>query len=410
MDTFLKKLLRGDTTIWIVYGMLCVVSVLFMYSASSTLAYKAADYYAPVMQHMGYLLMGILAAFAVHFIPYHVLRPFSYVGLLVSLVLLLMLQLGLGVEENEAVRWISILGIRFQPSEVAKLSLIMVVADMMARIKDGDAESERLWFRRILVIAIAICGLILIDNFSTGGILFAVVFAMMLIGRISWRRLLPIVLVGIGIVIGVYSLGKAMPELCSQVPVLDRFPTWTARIDRFFVGEEDVDKYIVNDKNLQEKRSMMAIAGSGVVGRGIGNSVQRDYLPQAYSDFIYAIIIEEGGLIAGIFVIALYMALLFRAGKIALKCDTIYPAMLVMGLTLMIVFQAFVNMGVAVGLGPVTGQPLPLISRGGTSIVITSVYFGIILGVTKQIKEGKHEETAQPQPEDEVPVVNLDDL
>ena len=272
----------------------------------------------------------------------------------------------------------------------------------------GDTDSERLWFRRILVSSVVVCGLILIDNFSTGAILFAVVFAMMLIGRISWRRLAPIVLAGLLLVGCVYALGKFAPNLCDQVPVLDRFPTWTARIDRFVGGEEEVDKFTINDKNLQEKRSLIAIAGSGFIGRGLGNSVQRDYLPQAYSDFIYAIIIEEGGLLAGIIVIMLYMVLLYRAGKIVLKCDTVYPAMLVIGLSLMIVLQAFVNMGVAVGLGPVTGQPLPLISRGGTSIVITSVYFGIILGVTKQIKEGRATEAAPPP--DDVPVVELDEL
>ncbi len=408
MDSLLKKLLRGDAVIWVVYAFLCAISILFMYSASSTLAYKAADYYAPIMQHMGYLVLGVVAAFVVHLIPLGVIRLLGYVGLAASVVLLLMLQLGWGVEENEAVRWMSIFGFRFQPSEIAKLSLILVVADMMARIKDGDTDSERLWFRRILVSSVVVCGLILIDNFSTGGILFSVVFAMMLIGRISWRRLAPIVVAGLLLVGCVYALGKAAPEACNKVPVLDRFPTWTARIDRFVKGEDEVDKFTINDKNLQEKRSLMAIAGSAFIGKGIGNSVQRDYLPQAYSDFIYAIIIEEGGLIAGIFVIVLYMALLYRAGKIVLKCDTVYPAMLVIGLSLMIVLQAFVNMGVAVGLGPVTGQPLPLISRGGTSIVITSVYFGIILGVTKQIKEGRAAEAAPPP--DDVPVVELDEL
>ncbi len=408
MDTLLKKIFRGDATIWVVYGVLIIISGLFMYSASSTLAYRAADYYAPVMQHLKFLLMGIVAAFLIHLIPYNVLRPLGYAGLLASVALLLALQLGLGVEENEATRWISIFGISFQPSELAKLSLIMVTADMLSRIKDDNPAGERVWFRRMLVVTVVICGLILIDNFSTAGILFVVIFFMMLIGRISWRRLAPIVLACLLVVGCVYTLGKFAPDTCRKVPVLDRCPTWSARIDRFFVGEDDATKFSINDQNLQEKRSMMAIAGSAFIGKGIGNSVQRDYLPQAYSDFIYAIIIEEGGLIAGLLVILLYMALLFRAGKIALKCKTIYPAMLVIGLSLMIVMQAFVNMGVAVGLGPVTGQPLPLISRGGTSIVITSVYFGIILGVTRQIKEAAHKRP--PSATEPIPTVKLDDL
>ena len=189
--------------------------------------------------------------------------------------------------------------------------------------------------------------------------------------------------------------------------------TWVARIDRFTSdkgGEED--KYEITDDNRQVQHGRIAIARGGFFGVMPGNSIERDYLPQAYSDFIYAIIVEELGLFGGIFVILLYLILLFRAGRIATESPTVFPAVLVIGLSLMIVIQAFVSMSVATSLGPVTGQPLPLISRGGTSILITCIYFGVIFGITRQIKEDGQpvDETMDEKPEDKIPVVNLEEL
>jgi cell division protein FtsW len=185
---------------------------------------------------------------------------------------------------------------------------------------------------------------------------------------------------------GYFSI-KFIPE--NKLPgFLDRAPTWVNRIDRFIFEKDNPDmKYVITDENLQVQHGRIAIARGGIIGVFPGNSIERDYLPQAFSDFIYAIIVEEMGLTGGIFVILLYMVLLFRAGRIATMSKTVFPAILVIGLSLMIVMQAFVSMAVASSLGPVTGQPLPLISRGGTSILITSVYFGIIFGITRQIKE-----------------------
>ena len=190
--------------------------------------------------------------------------------------------------------------------------------------------------------------------------------------------------------------------------MLDRFPTWTARIDRFVGGEEEVDKFTINDKNLQEKRSLIAIAGSGFIGRGLGNSVQRDYLPQAYSDFIYAIIIEEGGLLAGIIVIMLYMVLLYRAGKIVLKCDTVYPAMLVIGLSLMIVMQAFVNMGVAVGAGSGHG---PAVAAHQPRGYVHRHHVGVLRHHPRRDEANQgRPPPGNSSPPDDVPVVELDEL
>jgi len=411
MDSLLKKYLRGDATLWIAFIMLCVVSIIEMYSASSTLAYKAANHTAPMLRHVGFLAGGALIAIIVHLIPYRFIRLMSYVGLLLSIVLLVLVQF-MGQSENDATRWLVIGGVQFQPSELAKLSVIIVAADFISRIKNPETDENR-YFYSIMIMLALICPLILIENFSTAGILFGVVFLMMFIGKISMKKL-GIIAGGI-VVIAILGYGavKAIPSDSMPKP-LKRAYTWTSRIDKFFVEDADKkeDKYAITDDNLQVQHGKIAIARGGIFGVMPGNSVERDFLPQAYSDFIYAIIVEEIGLIGGVGVMLLYLILLYRAGRIAMESPTVFPAVVVIGLSLMIVIQAFVNMAVATSLGPVTGQPLPLISRGGTSILITCIYFGVILGVTRQIKE-----EGQPQdkemdttPDAAIPVVNLEEL
>jgi len=236
---------------------------------------------------------------------------------------------------------------------------------------------------------------------------------MMFIGRVSLLKLG--VLVGglLFTIVLCFALVKTVPEK-SMPKMFDRAYTWVGRIDRFKTEKKDEkSKYTITDENRQVQHGRIAIARGGAVGVFPGNSIERDYLPQAYSDFIYAIIVEEMGLFGGIFVILLYLVLLFRAGRIATKCATVFPALLVIGLSLMIVIQAFISMSVATSLGPVTGQPLPLISRGGTSILITCIYFGIIFGVNRQIKEEYQapiEEDIPVEPEEELSVVDLENL
>ena len=380
-----------------------------MYSASSTLAYKAANHTAPLVRHVGFLAGGALIAFVVHLIPYRFIRIFSYLGLFLSAILLVYV-LFRGHSENDAARWLVIGGVQFQPSELAKLSVIIVAADLISRIKDSRAE-EWIYFRNTIIMLIAICGLILLENFSTAFILFMVVFIMMFIGRISFKYLGS--LAGILLISGLLGYGaiKAIPR--SAMPhMFDRAYTWIGRIERHFDKKEAAtNKYVITDENRQVQYGKIAIARGGVFGVMPGNSVERDYLPQAYSDFIYSIIVEEMGLLGGIFVIILYLILLFRAGRIATTCSSVFPALLVIGLSLMIVIQTFVNMSVASSLIPVTGQPLPLISRGGTSILITCIYFGIIFGITRQIKEEQGESVkTTEQSEEELPVMEIDNI
>jgi len=385
MNSLLKKYLKGDFTLWAVFVGLCLISVMEMYSASSTLAYRAMSHTAPILRHVVFLGMGAFLAFLVHLVPYKYLRLVSYFLLLMSL-FTLVLVLVIGKSENDATRWLEIGGFQFQPSELGKLSLIIVAADLIARMKISEANEKR-YFPVLAITMLAVCGLILPENFSTAIILMGVIFLMMVIGSVSWTRILKL---GGGLMAAA-TLAVMLVLLVPQEKMpkaFDRAYTWVGRIERFMY-EEDVpeEKYVINDENLQVQHGRIAIARGGLIGVFPGNSVQRDFLPQAYSDFIYAIIVEEMGLIGGVFVILLYMILLYRAGRIATKSATVFPAIVMIGLSLMIVFQAFISMAVATSLGPVTGQPLPMISRGGTAILITSIYFGIMFGITRQIKE-----------------------
>lgn len=409
MENLLKKYLKGDAILWVVFISLCIVSAIEMYSASSTLAYKAANHTAPMLRHVGFLLGGAVIAIVVHLIPYKYIRIFAYLGLVLSLVMLVWV-LFKGKSENDATRWLVIFGVQFQPSELAKLSVIIVAADLISRIKDA-ATQEWIYFRNTMILLAVTCPLILLENFSTAFILFAVVFIMMFIGRVSLKKLGLVAGILVALMILSYTTVKVIPKE-SMPKALDRAYTWVGRIDRFIVEEDDeTSKYSITDDNRQVQHGRIAIARGGVFGVMPGNSVERDYLPQAYSDFIFAIVLEEMGLFGGIVVIMLYLVLLFRAGRIATRCSSVFPALLVIGLSLMIVIQTFVNMSVATSLIPVTGQPLPLISRGGTSILITCIYFGIILGITREIKnEQIPVDESYVKQEDELPVVELENL
>ncbi|NLO70188.1 MAG: FtsW/RodA/SpoVE family cell cycle protein [Porphyromonadaceae bacterium] len=394
MNKKFTKYLKGDTVIWIIFFTLCGFSILELYSASSTLAYSMGNHAAPIFQHVFFLLTGAALAFAIHFVPYKYIRILAYLGIVVSFILLLYL-LAKGESINSASRWIKIFGIQFQPSEIAKLSLIVVVADLISRIRANPALENK-YFYWILGISGVIIGLILFENFSTAFILGVIVFSMMFIGQVSFKKLGIIIasilfLILLGVVIVKTVPKEKMPDM------FERVYTWEKRISRT-QQETNETRYVINDENLQVQHGRIAVARGGFFGVYPGNSIERDYLPHAYDDFIFAIIIEELGLFGGILIMLLYLWLLFRTGQIATVCRSTFPAMLVTGLGLLITLQAAVNMFVGSGFGLVTGQPLPLISRGGTSIMITSVYFGIILGVIREIKSTEEKRFKQQNP------------
>ena len=420
MNNLFQKYFKGDTVLWIVFIALCVISIIEMYSASSTLAYKASSHTAPILRHVGFLSLGALFAFGIHLIPYKYIRILSYLGLFASIFLLIWASIK-GQSINGAARWITIFGIQFQPSEIGKLSVIIIAADLISRIKD-TVNDEKKYFLYIMIATGLICGLILLGgNLSTALLLFGVVYIMMFIGRISWKRLATIALIILTAAVAGYFVVKNTPKE-SMPKKFERSYTWVSRVDTFIytikqrVENKENTNISINDDNkkkgekkeldtYQTDQAKIAIARGGVFGKGPGNSIQRDYLPYAYSDFIYAIILEETGLVGGIFVIFLYLILLFRVGMIATKCNSVFSALLVIGLALMIVLQAFINMSVATNLGLVTGQPLPLISHGGTSALTTCLYFGIILGITRQLKEEQDKNGNIISQDNEVPEI-----
>ncbi len=383
MKDFLQKYFKGDAIVWTVFIALIFLSAIAMYSASSTLAFKQSDYNSPVWRHIIFLTIGFIFALIVHIIPYR-LFPIGGALLTVFSIVLLGITLVMGVSANNAARWLEIGGIQFQPSEFAKLAVIIILAVVLGRKQQEKKPADDAFKMSMIILSVA-CVLIFPENFSTAALLFVVGLLMMFFGRISLKKLGKTVGILASLCLLLYFVAPYMPEMRP----FHRLSTWRVRVDNHFFNKEkkELKDFVITDDNYQVAHAKIAIANSNGHGRGPGNSIERDFLPQAYSDFIFAIIIEESGFFGAIFVMFLYLVLLFRAGVIANKCPSAFPALLVLGLASMIVIQAFLNMAVAVGLAPVTGQPLPMISRGGTSILITAVYFGIILSISRYAKE-----------------------
>jgi cell division protein FtsW len=327
-----------------------------------------------------------------------------------------------GHATNGAQRWIPLFGFQFQPSELAKGTMILATAQILSAMQTENG-ADRQAFKYILIVGATIIPLIFVENFSTAALLSAVVFMMMVIGRVPTQQLgkllgVSVTLVGLFIAV-VLIFGKeekpldkdkkltekvelatddkAKEEEGLVSKVFHRFGTWKGRILKFASNEEVLAKDYDLDENGQVGHANIAIASSNIVGKGPGNSESRDWLPQAFSDFIFAIIIEELGLLGAIVVAFLYIILLMRAGRIANRCENTFPAFLAMGLALLIVTQALFNMCVAVGLAPVTGQPLPLVSKGGTSTITSCIYIGMILSISRSAKkkQGEEDETSK---------------
>ena len=392
-----SKLFKGDRVIWIIFMFLCLISAVEVFSATSTLAYQNVNHWAPIGRHATFSVGGFLAVVLLHNVPYTVFRA----GILlfpVSLIMLIVTPF-IGISANDAHRWLSIFGVQLQPSEFAKLSLLILIAFLLS--KRGRITDDQI-FKWILICTLVACGLILPENFSTAFMLFGVSFLMMFIGQLPIKKLMKLAGTLVALLLLFLAVLKFTPREIVQSYLPGRLATWQARLERF--GDDSanynaVGTYIVTDENYQVSHAKIAIARGGLFGQMPGHGQQRDFLPQAYSDFIYAIILEELGFAGGVFVLLLYIMLLVRVGMIARRCETPFPKFLVLGCGLLIVVQALANMAVAVSLIPVTGQPMPLVSRGGTSTVISCVYFGIILSISRfgaHIRE-TDEELEQPE-------------
>lgn len=398
----LKSIFKGDKVIWIIFLFLCLISITEVFSAASTLTYKSGDHWGPITQHSILLMVGAVIVVLVHNIPYKWFQVFPVFLLPLSIGLLTFVMLMgfiTGDRVNGAARWMTFMGIQFQPSEIAKMAVVIVTAFILSKGQNEDGANPKA-FKRIMIITCLICGLILPENYSTGMLLFVTVYLMMFIGRISAKKLFILGGSIFAFVMVFITFLLATPnDTLEKIPMGHRFTTVKSRIADFTNQQEVPAAKFDIDGDGQVAHARIAVATSNVIGKGPGNSVQRDFLSQAFSDFIYAIIIEELGLVGGIFVVFLYVCLLVRVGRIAKKCNRTFPAFLIIGIALLLVTQALFNMMVAVGLAPVTGQPLPLISKGGTSTFINCAYIGMILSVsryTAKLEEQRINEVQAP--------------
>ncbi|WP_028906593.1 FtsW/RodA/SpoVE family cell cycle protein [Xylanibacter ruminicola] len=405
MNKKIGNIFKGDKVIWMVFFFLCMISIVEVFSASSNLTYKSQNYMGPIVFHTVTIILGAVVAVVTLNIPcryFKLMTPF----LLIITVVLLLWVLAAGERTGDASRWINIFGLTFQPSEIAKGTIVLATAQILSAMQRENGADKKA-FKYILCIVAPIAFLIMVENLSTAALLCSVVYLMMIIGRVPALQLIKLA----GVVIGLALVGlllimavgndtnvavdKAQTEQVVTAPkekskiekLLHRADTWKSRIKKFSNKEEITPDQYDLDKDAQVAHANIAIVSSNIIGKGPGQSVERDFLSQAFSDFIFAIVIEELGIIGATFVVFLYIVLLYRTARIASRCENNFPAFLAMGLALLLVIQASFNMLVAVGIAPVTGQPLPLISKGGTSTIINCAYIGIILSVSRSAKK-----------------------
>ena len=376
--------IKGDRVIWVIVFLLSLLSFLAVYSSTGTLAYKYqggnTEYY--MFKHALILLFGLLFMYLAHRLKYTYYSRIFQVALYVAIPLLL-LTLLFGLNLNDAKRVLPLpFGLTFQTSDLAKITLIVYLARMLSK-KQEDIKDFKSAFLPLMLPVILVTGLIFVANFSTAALLFVTSLVLIFIGGVKIKYIFG--MIGIGLV--VMSIGIAILFALPEGQQ-GRVGTWKNRITSYIDGS--------SGENYQLDQAKIAIATGGIFGKMPGNSTQRNFLPHPYSDFIFAIIVEEYGLVGGSFVVLLYLILFFRSVKIVTKAPGTFGAFLTIGVGFSLVFQAMINMGVAVGLLPTTGQPLPLISMGGTSIWFTSLAIGIILSVSKENDQIAADALVQP--------------
>jgi len=370
VNSILEKT-KGDRWIWLIIILLSLISILAVYSATGTLAYKQGKTVEKLLltKHLVFVIMGIGMIYIAHLLDYKYYAGISKVLMIITIPLLLY-TLIFGAHVNDASRWVKIplIGLTFQTSDLAKLALITFLARTLTK-KQTNIKDVKKAFIPIISSVCLVTVLIAIANLSTAMMLFGVSILLLIIGRISIKQIAIVSFAGAILLAAVMFIGP-------------RGETYKSRIKSFLHPETQH-----SDKTFQADQSKIALATGGFFGKGPGNSTQRNFLPHPYSDFIFAIIVEEYGLFGAILIIVLYLVLLYRCVRIVTQSPKAFGALLAAGLSFSLTIQAFANMAVAVGLGPVTGVPLPLVSMGGTSMIFTSIAFGIILSVSRDVEE-----------------------
>ena len=377
MDIY--KLIKGDKYIWTIVCLLSIFSVVMVYSSSSYLAfaYKSGNSLSYLFRHLFHLFIGFLIMGLIAMVPYKYFYNISYFIFCISLIMIFFsIKTNIKIEGVNASRWIKLAGFTFQPSELAKLSLFMLLSRNLVHYKD-KLHSIRFSFIPILLPILIICSLILPSDFSSAAIIFLVSLIIIFVGGLNFKSFFLLVISAIISFIIFFKISKTLSSSDSRVF------TWESRISSYFSSK--------NKLNYQVNQAKKAIYLGGVWGNGPGKSIQKYFLPQSSSDFIFAIIIEEYGRIGALIILSLYLFFIYRVLKIGVKCEDQFALMLSIGLGLSIISQAFLNMLVAVNLIPVTGQTLPLLSAGGSSVWITCASIGIILSISKSVKKLNYE-------------------
>ena len=376
MSDFLKNInLKGDKVIWGVIISLSLFSLLLVYSTAG---------WKYLFSHLIKLSVGLFFLYQVHKIKFKYFAKIGVLGFVISIILLLLVFV-IGVTVNGASRWLSIAGVQFQPSDIAKLSILLFMARQLSKYR-YEIKDFKFLFLYVLAPLIVICSLILPNNFSTSALIFLNGLVLMFVAKVNIKYIASIIGLGIFGALFIYGIAKFSPELSNKI--MPRSATWVSRVDNYF-NTKEVKKL---DQDYQQQQALVAIYNGGFSGVGPGKSTQRNILPYSSSDFIFAIMVEEYGLLIGaIFPMLLYLILFYRALRIATKIASVFGGLICVGLMFSLVFQAFVNMLVSVGVLPVTGQTLPLISMGGTSILFTCITLGIVLSVSNDTSDREYE-------------------
>ena len=366
--------LKGDKVIWFIVFSLSLFSIMVVYSAAG---------WTDLINHLIRIFIGLFCMYIVHLIPFKYFSKLGQIGYFTSLLLLLLVFL-VGVSINGASRWIEIAGLQFQPSDIAKIAVIIYLSRQIS-LNRNKIKKFKDFFWNIFLPLLVVCALILPNNFSTSALVFLNGIILMFIAKIRFRFILQVLSTAI-----FFGLLIVLPTFLTPFinDVIPRSQTWVSRTNTYSNINHDLS---ILDKKHQQKQALVAIQNGGIYGSGPGKSSQRSILPLPASDFIFAIILEEYGLIGGVFALLLYLILLFRAIRISLKIDSVFGSLVSVGLIFSLVFQALIHMLVSIGLMPVTGQTLPLISMGGTSLVFTFIAIGIVLSVSRKSLHGKYE-------------------